>query len=63
LRLWSWLPALTPDDADVRSEVWRLGTRHRGEPLQGALEELKAADLTPERARLLRACVRRLQAS
>ena len=58
----SWFRALGPDEAEVRSEIWSLGTRHRGEPLEGARAELKAGDITPERAQLLRACVRRLAA-
>ena len=58
---WSWLAAVFPDDAEVRSEIWRLGNRDRGEPLEGAREELKAPDLAPARAQLLRASVRRLQ--
>jgi hypothetical protein len=62
MRLFSWLSRLNPDEADVRSEIWRLGNRHRGEPLMGAREELAARGLTPERAQLLRACVRRLEA-
>lgn len=57
----SWFRSATVDDADVRAEIWRLGTRHLGWPLEGALEELKAPDLTPGRARLLRACVHKLQ--
>ena len=59
--IWSWLSRLGPDEAEVRSEIWRLGNRYRGEPLEGAREELKAPSLAPERAQLLRACVRRLE--
>lgn len=59
----SWLRGFSITEADVRSEVWRLGARHRGLPLDGALEELKAPGLTPERAELLRACVRKLRAA
>lgn len=50
-------------EAEVRSEVWRLGGRHLGWPLEGALEELKDPTLTARRAQLLRACVRKLRAS
>lgn len=58
----AWWDRYRPvQDADVRAEVWRLGVRHRGHPLDGAIAELKAPDLPPERVRLLRACVRRLQ--
>lgn len=50
------------DKAEVRAEIWRLGSRHRGWPLEGALDELKAANLPADRARLLRACVHSLKA-
>ena len=48
--------------AEIRAEIWRLGSRHGGWPLEGALDELKTADLPADRARLLRACVLSLQA-
>ena len=48
--------------AEVRAEIWRLGSRHRGAPLEGALDELKATNLPADRIRLLRACVQSLQA-
>jgi len=57
----SWWRGAFPTDAEVRTEIWMLGTRHRGWPLDGALEELKAANLTPARTQLLRACVRDLE--
>jgi hypothetical protein len=63
MSLFSWIGASGVSDADVRSEVWSLGARHRGEPLAGALEELKSSDLSSERAQLLRACVRKLRNS
>jgi hypothetical protein len=47
--------------AEVRAEVWRLGARHRGEPLRGALDELAGGDISPARSTLLRACVRELR--
>ena len=49
-------------EREVRAEIWRLGTRHFGRPLEGALGELKAPGLSGDRAQLLRACVRKLQA-
>ncbi len=61
--IFSWLRSAMVSDADVRAEVWKLGARHRGEPLVGALAELKAPDLSSERAQLLRACVRKLRAA
>lgn len=57
----SWWRGAFPTDAQVRAEIWTLGARHRGWPLEGAREELKAPDLTPARAQLLRACVRDLE--
>ncbi len=49
-----------PTEAAVRAEIWKLGARHRGWPLEGALEELKSQEVTAARAQLLRACVREL---
>jgi hypothetical protein len=57
----SWLASVFPPEANVRSEIWRLGNRHRGDALEGAREELKAPGLAPARAQLLRACVRQLR--
>jgi hypothetical protein len=59
--LFSWIGGGGVSEADIRSEVWSLGARHRGEPLAGALEELKATDISAARAQLLRACVRNLR--
>ena len=61
MSLFSWMGGGGVSEADVRSEVWKLGARHLGEPLAGALEELQAADISAERAQLLRACVRKLR--
>ena len=47
--------------AEVRAEIWRLGVRHVGWPLEGALDELKDPNLPVERAVLLRACVAKLR--
>jgi hypothetical protein len=61
----SFLARLFPPrvaDNEVRAEIWRLGTRHVGWPLEGALAELEDPDLTPARATLLRACVQKLKA-
>jgi hypothetical protein len=60
MSIFSWLTG-GAHEADVRSEVWSLGVRHHGEPLQGALAELKAGGLSTERAQLLQACVRKLK--
>lgn len=57
---WLWRRNGT-DAAEVRAEIWNLGARHLGWPLEGALRELAEPGLPPERARLLRACVRDLQ--
>jgi hypothetical protein len=51
-------PRASPDA--IRSEIFFLGGRHRGEALAGAIEELKAPSLGRDRARLLRAVVDRL---
>ena len=61
--LLAWLRLGGASEADVRSEVWRLGARHNGWPLEGALKELNAPGLSAERAQLLRACVRKLRTS
>lgn len=61
MSLSSWWRSVMPSDADVRAEIWSLGARHLGWPLEGALEELKATGLAPARAQLLRACVRELK--
>jgi hypothetical protein len=61
MSLQSWLRSFSVSDADVRAEIWRLGARHRGEPLKGALLELKNSDLDHDRDQLLRACVKKLR--
>jgi hypothetical protein len=61
--LLSWLRSTSVSEADVRSEVWKLGVRHRGSAYEGALEELKDGTLSAQRADLLRACVRKLRAT
>ena len=60
--LFGWLRAGGVSEADVRAEIWKLGVRHNGWPLEGALDELKTAGLTAGRADLLRACVQKLRA-
>jgi hypothetical protein len=61
--LFSWLGSVAVSDQEVRSEIWRLGGRHLGFPLEGALKELNDPQIPRSRAELLRACVRKLQAS
>lgn len=51
--------AITPDA--IRSEIYFLGSRHRGEALSGAEAELRAPDLSPPRSRLLRAVIAHLR--
>lgn len=63
MSLRSWLAGLREDKAAVRSEIWRLGNAHRGEPLAGARRELQEPGVSVERALLLRACIRTLEAS
>jgi len=61
LSFFSWRGGPKPSAAEIRAEVWSLGARYRGLPLEGALQELAAKDLAPARAQLLRACVRELK--
>jgi hypothetical protein len=61
MSLSSWTRNAPVRETAVRAEIWRLGTQSLGRPLESAMDELKAPDLTADRARLLRACVRRLQ--
>ncbi len=61
MNLSSWFRGVSVSDAEVRAEIWRLGTRHLGWPLEGALDELTKPGLAPGRAVLLRACVRKLK--
>lgn len=50
MNLASWWRDAMPSEAAVRAEIWSLGVRHLGFPLQGALAELKSANLAPARA-------------
>lgn len=61
MNLTSWFRSARVSQAEIRAEIWRLGTRHLGWPLEGALDELRAPDIAPARAELLRACVRELR--
>ena len=61
MALFPWLARLGPTEEEVRGEVWRLGVRYRGEPLEGAKQELSAPGLPPARSALLRACIRTLK--
>lgn len=47
---------------EVRAEAFFLGNRHKGEIVAGARAELRAPDLDPHRAALLRAVIRRAPA-
>jgi hypothetical protein len=57
----SWLRSASISEADVRAEIWSLGSRHLGRPLEGARDELKAGNISVRQAMLLRACIRKLQ--
>jgi hypothetical protein len=57
----AWLLPRRVSDEEVRAEIWRLGARHRGWPLEGALQDLKVPGLPAHRALVLRACIRKLQ--
>lgn len=61
MSLLAWLQGPSVSDAEIRSEIWTLGTRYLGQPLEGALGELANPNLPSERAQLLRACVRKLR--
>ena len=63
MSLFSWMKSGLVSEQEVRSEIWQLGARHMGWPLEGALEELNEPNIPRGRAELLRACVRKLQAS
>jgi hypothetical protein len=43
---------------EVQAEAFFLGNRHKGEIRAGAQKELRAPDLDPDRAALLRAVIR-----
>ncbi len=58
-----WFSFSQISEAEIRSEIWRLGGRHQGEPLTGAIEELKAPGITRQRSDLLRAVVDHLRAA
>lgn len=57
----SWFQGGGVSEAEIRAEIWRLGASSLGWPLEAALDELKSPNLSPDRARLLRACARRLR--
>lgn len=61
MSLAAWFGTNRPTEAEIRYEIWLLGARHHGWPLEGALQELAEGDLAPARAELLRSCVARLQ--
>jgi len=61
MSLADWFARSAVSDADVRAEVWKLGARHGGYPLEGAIEELKAPGLPQREAALLQACIRELR--
>ncbi|MDB5443249.1 MAG: hypothetical protein JWP86_728 [Phenylobacterium sp.] len=58
--LFSWLSTMAPSAAEIRAEVWKLGVRHHGQALEGALRELSDSP-PPGRVALLRACVHQLR--
>jgi hypothetical protein len=62
-RLFSRISRGPVSDAEIRAEIWLLGTRRLGEPLVAALDELGLATLPADRRRLLRACVRKMQSA
>ena len=63
MNLFGWLVLSNITPAEIRAEIWSLGGRHQGAPLEGALKELKAPGLTRRRSDLLRAVVDQLRAA
>jgi hypothetical protein len=61
MSLADWFSKGSVSEAEVRAEIWKLSARHLGEPLEGALAELKSPGLREADAALLRACVRQLR--
>ena len=61
MSLLRWLGSGGVTPAEVRAEVWRLGVLYRGEPLDGALRELREPGTSASRATLLKACVQDLR--
>ena len=43
---WFWSAPIS--EAEIRAEIWSLGTRHLGWPLEGARDELKAGNIPVE---------------
>ncbi len=61
--LFGWLRGQHPTAANLRMEIFALGGRHMGDPLKGALDELRAPGLSQQRSRLLHAVVRQLKSA
>jgi hypothetical protein len=61
MSLASWFRDASISQAEVRAEIWRLGARTQGWPLEGAIAELKARNIPVRRAVLLRLCIRTLK--
>ena len=61
MSVFSWFRSAPISEAEIRAEIWSLGTRHLGWPLEGARDELKARNIPVRQAMLLRACIRKLQ--
>ena len=47
------IEAYETTDAEIRAEVWKLGVRHHGQALDGALTELRDTSIPPARTALL----------
>lgn len=57
-----WLSECLPSPAEVTDEIRALARRHPGQATNGAQRELRQRGLHPDRVRLLRACIHRLEA-
>ena len=61
MSLFGWFFHPDVSAAEIRAEIWSLGGRHLGAPLEGALQELKTPGLSRRRSELLRAVVQQLR--
>jgi hypothetical protein len=59
--LLSWLSQCLPSPAEVSDEIRALARRHPGRATRGAQQELSQSRHNTDRARLLRACIYRLE--
>lgn len=56
-----WLSQCLPSPTEVSDEIRALARRHHGRATHGARQELSQTGHNTDRARLLRACIYRLE--